>query len=186
MIKSNQNDGKYNMNGLLDFLKQGYQDSGLQELGNSIASQPKMYDPHANAQALMGGTPMQYNQQSQGLLNNVFGEGTDTFANETGSYPTGMIGEQVDTSIGPDMGQVNRAAPQPIDMYPTQPPVENPYNPAMIQPEISPWGSAPQEGMIGVDSKPPYSLLGDPIELEKKIREMEEAKLRLPWYLGGK
>jgi hypothetical protein len=45
--------------GLLDYLKQGYQNSGLQDLGNSFANQPKMYDPHANAQALMGGQSMQ-------------------------------------------------------------------------------------------------------------------------------
>ena len=45
--------------GLLDFLQQGYKNSGLQDLGNSLASQPKMYDPHANAKALMGGQAMQ-------------------------------------------------------------------------------------------------------------------------------
>ena len=47
------------MNGLLDFLQQGYKTSGLQDLGNSFANQPKMFDPHANAKALMGGQSMQ-------------------------------------------------------------------------------------------------------------------------------
>ena len=59
MRKLKTKNGKYNMNGLLDFFKQGYKNSGLQELGNSIANQPKMYDPHANARALMGGQAMQ-------------------------------------------------------------------------------------------------------------------------------
>ena len=36
--------------GLLDYLNQGL---------DTIKSQPKMYDPHANARALMGGQPMQ-------------------------------------------------------------------------------------------------------------------------------
>jgi len=45
--------------GLLDYLNQGKQ---------WLQSQPKMADPHANAQALMGGQAMQYNQQPQSLI----------------------------------------------------------------------------------------------------------------------
>ena len=96
--------------GLLDILNNGFDNSvgHLNELKDKFTSQPKMYDPHANARALMGGQAMQYDQQpAQPVLNNLIGEGTNTFANEQGSYPQGMIGEQVDTSIGPNMGQVN-------------------------------------------------------------------------------
>lgn len=94
--------------GLLDILSGGFDNSvgHLNDLKDKLVNQPKMYDPHANARALMSGQPMQ--QPAEPVLNNLIGEGTDTFANEKGSYPTGMIGEQVDTSIGPNMGQVNR------------------------------------------------------------------------------
>lgn len=94
--------------GLLDILGGGFDNSvgHLNDLKDKLVNQPKMYDPHANARALMSGQPMQ--QPAEPVLNNLIGEGTDTFANEKGSYPTGMIGEQVDTSIGPNMGQVNR------------------------------------------------------------------------------
>ena len=95
--------------GLLDYLNKGFDNSvgHLNELKDKFVNQPKMYDPHANAQALMGGQAMQYNNQ-QPVLNNLTGQENNTFANETGSYPQGMLGEQVDTSIGPNMGQVNR------------------------------------------------------------------------------
>ena len=82
--------------GLLDYLNKGL---------DTLKSQPTMYDPHANARALMGGQPMQ--QPTQPVLNNLVGQENNTFANETGSYPQGMLGEQVDTTIGPNMGQVN-------------------------------------------------------------------------------
>ena len=41
--------------GLLDYFKNGMQ---------SMQSQPQMYDPHANARALMGGTSMNAQPQS--------------------------------------------------------------------------------------------------------------------------
>ena len=57
--------------GLLDYLNKGFDNSvgHLNNLKDSFANQPKMYDPHANAQALMGGQAMQYNQQPQSLSN---------------------------------------------------------------------------------------------------------------------
>lgn len=108
--------------GLLDYLNQGL---------DTLKSQPKMYDPHANARALMGGQPMQ--QQAQPVLNNLIGEGTDTFANEKGSYPTGMLGEQVDTTIGPNMGQINSTAPQGM----LSPQVDTTIGPNMSMPRPS-------------------------------------------------
>ena len=57
--------------GLLDYLNKGFDNSvgHLNNLKDSFANQPKMYDPHANAQALMGGQAMQYNnQQPQSLI----------------------------------------------------------------------------------------------------------------------
>ena len=62
------------MNGLLDFFNYNnsglkeFADNGLSGLRNTMANTPKMYDPHANAQALMGGQAMQYNQQPQSLI----------------------------------------------------------------------------------------------------------------------
>lgn len=133
--------------GLLDYLNQGL---------DTIKSQPKMYDPHANARALMGGKAMQYNQQpSQPVINNLVGEGTNTFANETGSYPQGMLGEQVDTSIGPNMGQINSTAPRGM----LSPQVDTTIGPNMSMPRPSqftptdtmqsPYGSNPYPNQLG-------------------------------------
>ena len=135
------------MNGLLDYLNQGL---------DTLKSQPKMYDPHANARALMGGTPMQ--QPAQPVLNNLIGEGTNTFANEKGSYPTGMLGEQVDTSIGPNMGQVNTTAPRGMlspQVDTTIGPnmnINRPYNDSKFTPidtMQSPYGSNPYPNQLG-------------------------------------
>ena len=48
--------------GLLDYFNQG---------ADWLKNQPQMADPHANARALMGGQPMQYNQQPQSLIGNT-------------------------------------------------------------------------------------------------------------------
>ena len=91
--------------GLLDYLNKGFDNSvgHLNELKDSLANQPKMYDPHANARALMGGQPMQQQPTQQ-----VVQELAQQSAPQPVSAPQGMLGEQVDTTIGPNMGQVNR------------------------------------------------------------------------------
>ena len=91
--------------GLLDYLNKGFDNSvgHLNELKDSLANQPKMYDPHANARALMGGQPMQQQPTQQ-----VVQELAQQFNPQPVSAPQGMLGEQVDTTIGPNMGQVNR------------------------------------------------------------------------------
>ena len=157
------------MNGLLDYLNQGL---------DTIKSQPKMYDPHANARALMGGQAMQYNQQpAQPVINNLVGEGTNTFANETGSYPQGMLGEQVDTSIGPNMGQVNERMPQGM----LSPQVDTTIGPNMSMPRPSrftpidtmqsPYGSNPYPNQLGNPNevKIPQSNPSDPFAWIKSI-----------------
>ena len=190
------------MNGLLDFFKQGYQNSGLQELGNSIASQPKMYDPHANAQALMGGTPM---GQPQGLLNNQTASPVDTaVVNQPNSEFNLTPQQQGQVTYGPQIApDYNQQPNQEVwgggGHTPEPAPEVVPYNPAMIQPEVSPWGSAPQQGMVGVESAPPPvattnpfsfppGILGeafDPSMTEEEKLLREAAKAKLPWYLGG-
>ena len=102
--------------GLLDYLNKGFDNSvgHLNELKDSLANQPKMYDPHANARALMGGQAMPYNQNVGGVPSlhpqDPLSLAADKAkAEQQNSYlPQGMLGEQVDTSIGPNMGQVNR------------------------------------------------------------------------------
>lgn len=91
--------------GLLDYLNKGFDNSvgHLNELKDSLANQPKMYDPHANARALMGGQAMQQ-QPTQQVVQELAQQSTP----QPVSAPQGMLGEQVDTSIGPNMGQVNR------------------------------------------------------------------------------
>ncbi len=75
------NNGRYNM-ALLDFMKEGF---------NSLQSQPKMYDPHANARRLMGG-PV---QEQQGGGFNFFG-GNNISQNAQEPLPqmdvTGQVG----------------------------------------------------------------------------------------------
>ena len=94
--------------GLLDYLNQGFDNSvgHLNDFKETLASQPKMYDPHANARALMGGTPMQ--QPTQQVVQELAQQATPTPI----ATPQGMLGEQVDTTIGPNMGQINSTAPQ--------------------------------------------------------------------------
>ena len=90
--------------GLLDYLNKGFDNSvgHLNELKDSFVNQPKMYDPHANARALMSGQSMQQPTQQ------VVQELAQQYTPQPVSAPQGMLGEQVDTSIGPNMGQVNR------------------------------------------------------------------------------
>jgi len=106
--------------GLLDYFNQGL---------DTLKSQPKMYDPHANAQALMGGTPM---GQPQGLLNNVYGEGTDTF----------------NTTVEPTAPYT--PPPDPIEQM--NPGIMTPTYQQPIGPNYGgnlPNGSAPQQGIVG-------------------------------------
>ena len=203
--------------GLLDYLNKGFDNSvgHLNDIKDSFANQPKMYDPHANAQALMGGQPMQYNQQPQSLI----GGGNTPVAPADPSLATAPV-DRVDydhpkpqspyyshnptDTISPfthsynndngvqEMWSGGGYTPEPA-------PEVAPYNPAMVQPEISPYGSAPQQGIVGVESTPPVattspytlppSLIGetfDPSMTEEEKRLREEAASRLPWYLGGK
>ena len=109
--------------GLLDYLNKGF-DNGVGHLNNlkdSFANQPQMYDPHANAQALMGGQAMQYNQQPQSLIG-----GNDAKTNP------------VNEPQGPNMPVANPTFTQ-----------NSPWTEATISnaPQ-SPWGSQQQQGLI--------------------------------------
>lgn len=184
--------------GLLDYFNQG---------ADWLKSQPQMADPHANARALMGGQPMQYNQQPQSLI----GGGNTPVAPADPSLATAPV-DRVDYNYPQQPQQPNQEMIHPnynqqLDQeswggggYTPEPaPEVAPYNTAMIQPEISPYGSAPQQGIVGVESAPPVattnpyplppSLIGeafDPSLTEEEKRLREEAASRLPWYLGGK
>ena len=108
------------MNGLLDYLKQG-QTALTNATGmdwNKIQA-----DPGANAQALMGGTPMQYNQQPQSLISG-------------GNNPA--VNNPVNQPQGPNMPVENPTFTQ-----------QSPYTEAVVNAPQSPWGSAPQQGLIG-------------------------------------
>ena len=66
---------------LLDFMKAGFNNSvgHLNDMRDSIANQPQMYDPHANARRLMGGAVQE--QQAGGTGFNFFG-GNNTSAQD--------------------------------------------------------------------------------------------------------
>ena len=111
--------------GLLDYLNKGFDNSvgHLNNLKDSFANQPKMYDPHANAQALMGGQAMQYNQQPQSLIG---GNNTQP-ANNPATEPQ-----------GPNMPVANPTYTQ-----------QSPYTEAVVNAPQSPYGSQQQQGLIG-------------------------------------
>ena len=111
--------------GLLDYLNKGFDNSvgHLNNLKDSFANQPKMYDPHANAQALMGGQAMQYNQQPQSLIANATQTNTPTAGGNTG----------------------NTNIPVADPTYTQQ----SPYTEAMVNAPQSPYGSQQQQGLIG-------------------------------------
>jgi hypothetical protein len=137
--------------GLLDYLNQGL---------DTLKSQPKMYDPHANARALMGGQAMP--QQTVGNVASLAADDPLSIAadkakaEQQNSYlPTGMLGEQVDTTIGPNMGQINSTAPQGM----LSPQVDTSIGPNMSMPRPSqftptdtmqsPYGSNPYPNQLG-------------------------------------
>ena len=214
------------MNGLLDFFKNGYQ---------SMQNQPQMYDPHANARALMGGTPM--GQQPQSLIGNTpQPEATNPVNQPQG--PTTTLPTQLPVEQNPLMNPG-------VQTTEYQQPIGPNYNGNL------PFGSAPQQGLInptgnnvnlgqstptygsGFDGTPtstyqpidtmgrpdygvavnpndkpaydtptddtdyaatttgyqaPSDILGtafDPRLSEEERLLREQAKARLPWYLGG-
>ena len=91
--------------GLLDYLNNGFDNSvgHLNNLKDSFANQPKMYDPHANAQALMGGQAMQYNQQPQSLIAEQVNAPT-TQASFTPQAPTEQQTQQITYQGTPQAG----------------------------------------------------------------------------------
>jgi len=206
--------GKYNM-GLLDILNKGFDNSvgHLNNLKDSFANQPKMYDPHANAQALMGGQAMQYNQQPQSLIADTQTPTTNTATPQI----TPQQQQQVTYGqpVAPNMGQVNQ--------YSSEEPQLEVGGSLGLAPKMLNFQNrvtAPQVGSLLMGSpeeyvEPPeyvtetdetdYSLnsmtpvttaypeppniLGeafDPVLSEEERLLREQAASRLPWYLGGK
>ena len=98
--------------GLLDYLNKGFDNSvgHLNNLKDSFANQPKMYDPHANARALMGGTSMN-------------------------AQPQSLIAPQAPAQSGSMVGPVSQA-PGDINVNPSQQPYVS-YNPNQIQPDFT-------------------------------------------------
>ena len=160
------------MNGLLDFFK------------NQDWSSNRV-DPGANARALMGGQSMQYNQQPQSLLSNVYGEGTDTFKNETG-----IIDPQ---NITPQQSQqmTYQGTPQAGVQYPNfDPSAINPYldgdqtdgnggyvdtsynnrlNSAPVNSMLMGNAQTPQ-GVVGVDPNAEQVVIEDPTDYSKEAQ----------------
>ena len=91
--------------GLLDYLNKGFDNSvgHLNNFKDSLVNQPKMYDPHANAQALMGGQAMQYNQQPQSLIASQTPQVTDQ-SSFTPQPPTAQQTQQMTYQGTPQAG----------------------------------------------------------------------------------
>ena len=171
------------MNGLLDYLKQG-QTALTNATGmdwNKIQA-----DPGANAQALMGGQAMQYNQQPQSLLSNVYGKDTDTFKNETGiidpknitPQQTQQMTYQGTPQAGVDYPNYDSSAINPyLDGDQTDGTggyVDNSYNNRIAQPQTGSMLMGPsqqQKGIVGVDSTAPiYNTLTDERDYSKEAQ----------------
>ena len=162
--------------GLLDYLNKGFDNSvgHLNNLKDSFANQPKMYDPHANAQALMGGQAMQYNQQPQSLIGN-----TPQVNNQVSNAPTNVTPQQTQqvtygAPVGPNMGQVNTETSE-VSSYddsngwdPTQ---VAPRNPAINQPMVGSllMGNAQQQqGFQAPEVEPTYTTQVDNTDYSKQ------------------
>ena len=143
--------------GLLDYLNKGF---------DSFKSQPKMYDPHANAQALMGGTSM--NAQPQSLIASQtpqVNNPTDQ-SSFTPQPPTAQQTQQMTYQGTPQAG-VNypNFDPSAINPYLDGDQtgtvggyVDNSYNNRIAQPQTGSLLMGPaqqQQGFEGVDSSLP-------------------------------
>jgi hypothetical protein len=153
--------GKYNM-GLLDYLKQG-QTALTNATGmdwNKIQA-----DPGANAQALMGGQAMQYNQQPQSLIAEQVNAPT-TQASFTPQAPTEQQTQQMTYQGTPQAGvnypNYDSSAINPyLDGDQTDGTggyVDTSYNNRIAQPQTGSMLMGPaqqQQGIVGVDSTTP-------------------------------
>ena len=94
--------------GLLDYLNRGFDNSvgHLNNFKDSLTSQKQMYDPHANARALMGGQTMQP-YQPQSLIADAVTNPTVTNAPQPEVTPQQQQQVTYGAPVGPNMGQVN-------------------------------------------------------------------------------
>jgi len=170
--------------GLLDYLNKGFDNSvgHLNNLKDSFANQPKMYDPHANAQALMGGQAMQYNnQQPQSLISEQVNAPTEQ-ASFTPQPPTAQQTQQMTYQGTPQAGvnypNYDSSAINPyldgdqtgtVGGY-----VDNSYNNRIAQPQEGSLLMGPaqqQQGIVGVDSNAPvYNTETDETDYSKEAQ----------------
>jgi len=170
--------------GLLDYLNKGFDNSvgHLNNLKDSFANQPKMYDPHANAQALMGGQAMQYNnQQPQSLISEQVNAPTQQ-ASFTPQPPTAQQTQQMTYQGTPQAGvnypNYDSSAINPyldgdqtgtVGGY-----VDNSYNNRIAQPQEGSLLMGPaqqQQGIVGVDSNAPvYNTETDETDYSKEAQ----------------
>jgi len=169
--------------GLLDYLNKGFDNSvgHLNNLKDSFANQPKMYDPHANAQALMGGQAMQYNNQPQSLIAEQVNAPTQQ-ASFTPQPPTAQQTQQMTYQGTPQAGvnypNYDSSAINPyldgdqtgtVGGY-----VDNSYNNRIAQPQEGSLLMGPaqqQQGIVGVDSNAPvYNTQTDETDYSKEAQ----------------
>ena len=169
--------------GLLDYLNKGFDNSvgHLNNLKDSFANQPKMYDPHANAQALMGGQAMQYNNQPQSLIAEQVNAPTQQ-ASFTPQPPTAQQTQQMTYQGTPQAGvnypNYDSSAINPyldgdqtgtVGGY-----VDNSYNNRIAQPQEGSLLMGPaqqQQGIVGVDSNAPvYNTETDETDYSKEAQ----------------
>ena len=175
------------MNGLLDFFNYNnsglkeFADNGLSGLRNTMANTPKMYDPHANAQALMGGQAMQYNQQPQSLIAEQVNT-PNTQASFTPQEPTEQQSKQMTYQGTPQAG-VNYPNFDPSAINPyldgdqtdgTGGYVDTSYNNRIAQPQTDSMLMGPsqqQQGIVGVDPDAPvYNTQTDERDYSKEAQ----------------
>ena len=169
--------------GLLDYLNKGFDNSvgHLNNFKDSFANQPKMYDPHANAQALMGGQAMQYNNQPQSLIAEQVNAPTQQ-ASFTPQPPTAQQTQQMTYQGTPQAGvnypNYDSSAINPyldgdqtgtVGGY-----VDNSYNNRIAQPQEGSLLMGPaqqQQGIVGVDSNAPvYNTQTDETDYSKEAQ----------------
>lgn len=176
--------------GLLDYLNKGFNNSvgHLNNLKDSFANQPKMYDPHANARALMGGQAM----QPQSLIAeqtpqvNVGQPEVSTIPVQPTQTQTQQMTYNPNVTAGVDYPNYDSSAINPyldgdqtgtVGGY-----VDNSYNNRINNPMVSSllMGNAQTpQGVVGVDSNVPIvqqvqsetAITSPYVDLQSQIQE---------------
>jgi len=183
--------------GLLDMWNQGKNWASNQDWSSNRV------DPGANAQALMGGTPMQYNQQPQSLIADTPQVGTGGMVGPVSPLPGDInVNENMNPYITPQTQPRPDFTNVPLDTW--QDPAtagghvagtgyDTPrgrMNEAPVNSLLMGNAQTPQ-GVVGVDSNPEQVVIEDPTDYSKEAQvevgqpTVTSTPFQWPWEAFG-